>query len=203
VRGVWIGCAHDEVAAAGVPPVLLGRAVLLARRSDPVVAGGVGRGQLGRLLCRGPNPHGRHRLLLHGGHRRRLRAQRPCVEAEEVRQMLARRHGKARLHRVYGRIGHDLGRIVVEFLAPDQPCRLALRPNHIAEAPKRFQAIAFADLGQAGVIGQRLPQIVAEIPAHAEAVRRVAHQLALETDALEEHDQLELNLVKRLPSYGR
>src|SRR5690349_15582683 len=42
------------------------------------------------------------------------------------------------------------------------------------------------------MIRQLLVQVIAEIPAQAEPVRRDAQQLAFRADALEEHDELQL-----------
>ena len=41
------------------------------------------------------------------------------------------------------------------------------------------------------MVGQRLVEVVAEVPAHRKAVGRNAHQLPLGADVLKEHDQLQ------------
>ena len=48
------------------------------------------------------------------------------------------------------------------------------------------------DAGQAGVVGELLVERVAEIPAVGEVETRRRDELPLGADALEEHDQLEL-----------
>ncbi len=54
------------------------------------------------------------------------------------------------------------------------------------------------DPGQAGVVGQRLVEGVAEVPAHAEAVGGEAQQLALGADPFEEHHELRLEKDDRV-----
>jgi len=59
---------------------------------------------------------------------------------------------------------------------------------------------------EAGVVGQRLEQVVAQVPAQGQAVRDYPHQLALGADVLEEHDELELeedDRVDRRPATVR
>src|SRR5260221_7492800 len=100
-------------------------------------------------------------------------------------------HGKACREGVERGIGLDLGRIEVEFFAPDEPSLLALLDNRLEEAPKHLQAVAGTDTRQTRMVGHRLIEIVAEVPAHTESVRRHAEELAFGADPFKEHDQLE------------
>ena len=63
---------------------------------------------------------------------------------------------EARGHRIERGIGLDLGRVEVEFLAPDQTGGEALLDDRLEEAVEDLQAVALPDAGQAGVVGQRL-----------------------------------------------
>ena len=85
-----------------------------------------------------------------------------------------------------------LGGVDVEFLAPDQPRRDALLDDRLEEAAEDRQPVALADAGEAGVVGQRLGQVVAEVPAQAEAVGDHPQQLALGAQPLEEQHELQL-----------
>jgi hypothetical protein len=51
------------------------------------------------------------------------------------------------------------------------------------------------------VVGQRLVEIVAQVPAYGDPVGRHAHQLPLRTQPLEEQDELQLEEDHRV--YGR
>ena len=106
--------------------------------------------------------------------------------------------GEPGLHGVDRGIGHDLRRIDVEFLAPHQPRRLALLHDGREETAERLQPIACADARQAGVIGQRLSQIIPDIPPCPQAVRDLPHQQALGPNILEEHHQLQLEKDYRI-----
>ncbi len=99
-------------------------------------------------------------------------------------------HGKACREGVERGIGLDLGRIEVEFLAPDEPSLLALLDHRLEEAPQHLQAVAGTDTRQTRMVGQRLIEMVAEVPAHTESVRRHAEERAFGADPFKEHDQL-------------
>ena len=63
---------------------------------------------------------------------------------------------EARQHRIVVGIGFHLGAIEIQFLTPDQASLLALLDDVLEETPEGVHAIAVADAGQAGMIGQRL-----------------------------------------------
>jgi hypothetical protein len=100
--------------------------------------------------------------------------------------------GETRLERIEIGVGRDLGRVDVELLAPDQTCLHALRDDRLEEAAEDLQPVPLADAGQTGVVGKRLGQVVAEIPAQAEAVGNDAQQLPLRAQPLEKQDELQL-----------
>ena len=77
-------------------------------------------------------------------------------------------------------------------LPQTRPASLAQLDDVLEEALEDGQAQALPDAGQAGVVGQRLVQGVAEVPAVREVEAGRLDQLPLGADALEEHDELEL-----------
>jgi hypothetical protein len=95
-------------------------------------------------------------------------------------------------------IGPDLGRVEEQLLAPDQTGRLAQLDDLLEETLEDLDAETSPDPGQAGVIGQRLVQGVAEVPAMGQVHAGQLDQLALRADPLEEHDQLELEEDDRI-----
>jgi hypothetical protein len=82
--------------------------------------------------------------------------------------------------------------------APDHVGRDALLSDRLEEAADDRKPRAVPDAGQAGVIGQRFGQVVAQVPAQAEAVGHDPHQLPLRTKPLEEKHQLELEEDNRI-----
>src|SRR5437868_13055304 len=98
---------------------------------------------------------------------------------------LTRLDREARGERIEVRVRVDLRAINEEFLAPDQLVLLALLNDGVKEAPKDIDPVAFSDTGQAGMVRKRFVQIVAKIPAHAQPVCRMPHQLAFRANALE------------------
>src|SRR3954453_12674658 len=98
---------------------------------------------------------------------------------------------EARDHAVQGRIGADLRRVEEQLSPPEQPGLLAQIHNVLEEALEERQAQPLPDPGQAGMIGQRLIQPVAEIPAVREVEAGDVDQAPLRAEALEEQDQLE------------
>ena len=99
---------------------------------------------------------------------------------------------EARHQRVDVGVGLDLGRVDVELPAPDQARLLTEIDDLLEEALEDVDAQPLPDAGQAGVVGQRLVQGVAEVPAVGQVEAGRLDELALGADALEEHDQLEL-----------
>ena len=94
--------------------------------------------------------------------------------------------------RIQGSVARDAGRVGQDLLAPDEARLLAKVDDVLEEAAEDVETEALADAGEAGGVGQRLIQAVAQIPADAEAIRGQGEELALGTDALEEHHQIEL-----------
>src|SRR5258708_933046 len=78
----------------------------------------------------------------------------------------SRLDGKTRSKRIQGGIGVDLRAINREFFAPHQLLLLALFHNRVKEAAEDVETVPGADFTEAGMIRQRLPQIIAYIPAH-------------------------------------
>ena len=67
------------------------------------------------------------------------------------------------------------------------------RPHRaLEEVSKPLGAPTLPNARQRGVVRQRLVQVIAEVPSDAEAVRGHSGELPLGADALEEHDQLQL-----------
>ena len=99
---------------------------------------------------------------------------------------------EARDERVGIRIGPDPGGVEVELPTPDQARFLAEVDDLLEEALEDVDARALPDAGQAGVVGQRLIEGVAQIPAMGQVEAGGLDQLALGADPLEEHDQLQL-----------
>src|SRR5262245_29440227 len=89
-------------------------------------------------------------------------------------------------------IGLDLGAVEIEIPAPDEPRLLTEIDDLLEEALEDVDAEALPDAGQAGVIREVLVQGITKVPAmrQVEAGRR--DELALGANALEEHDQLQL-----------
>jgi hypothetical protein len=61
----------------------------------------------------------------------------------------------------------------------------------LEEASKDVQAIALADFAETRMIGQRLIQIVPEIPSDAQSICHLAHEQALRPYIFKEHHQLQ------------
>src|SRR5262245_12408167 len=118
--------------------------------------------------------------------------------------MEMRLDGEARDDRVERCVRLDPGGIDVEFLAPDEPRGDAVFDDRGEEAPEPLEAEAIADARQAGMVGQRLGQVIADAAlrapaAQAKAVTDDTHQLALGADTLEAHHQLEFIPSDTLP----
>jgi hypothetical protein len=64
----------------------------------------------------------------------------------------------------------DLRGINIEFGSSHQSSRATLLNNDIEEPPQHLEPIAVADAREAGVIGEGLVQVIAEVPADAEAI---------------------------------
>jgi len=94
--------------------------------------------------------------------------------------------------RIDRRIRLNAGRIDDAFLAPDQSCGEALLDDDLEKATEDRQPGPFADAGQAGVVRERLRQVITHLPTQAEPVGHHLHQLAPRAQPFEEQDELEL-----------
>ncbi len=81
--------------------------------------------------------------------------------------------------------------IEVQLFAPHESRRLTLLHNLVKEAAKDIDPIALTNTGQTGMVGQRLAQVIAPVPQHAEPIRRMPHELPFGAYPLEKHDQLQ------------
>ncbi len=98
----------------------------------------------------------------------------------------------ARHERVVSSIRLHLRAVEEEFRPPHQARLLAQLDDTHEEAFEQRQTEPLADAGQAGVVRQRLIQVIAQVPAMREVKRHRLHQLALGAQTLEEEDELEL-----------
>ena len=110
--------------------------------------------------------------------------------SEQVSQM--RFDHNALLEGVQRSIGLVLGRINIEFLAPDQSRRLALLYNGLEEAAKYSNPLALTDAREAQMVGKQLIQVVPNVPVHPQPIRCMSHEQAFGTAILKEHHQLQL-----------
>ena len=185
--GVGVGGAGAEVGRPAVGPAGFAP-VGLAGSADPVVAGGRGNGQVGpRRLRQVDRKRGRRRRVVSASF---VATATGVAIGEQAGQVGL--DGEARLEGVERRIGLDLGGVKVELLAPDQAGGDALRGDRREEAAEDVEPVALPDAGEAGMVGQRLGQVVPQVPAQAEAVGDHPQQLSFGAQPLEEEDQLQL-----------
>ncbi len=92
---------------------------------------------------------------------------------------------EARDERIDVGVGPDLGRVEEELAAPDQPDLLAQVDDLLKEALEDVDPESLPDAGQAGVVGQRLIEGVAQVSAVGEVEGGGLDQAALGTDPLE------------------
>jgi len=71
-----------------------------------------------------------------------------------------------------------------------------------AEPFEQRQPEPLANARQTGVVGERLVEVVAEIPAVGEIERHRAHQLTLRAQPLKEEDQLQLEEDDRVNAWS-
>src|SRR5258706_6708698 len=95
--------------------------------------------------------------------------------------------GKTRSERIEIGIGIDLRRVEVQLLVPHELRLLALFDDGLKEAPKHLQTIPQTDLAETGMSGQRLVQIVAEIPSDAQSIRDLTHEPTLRAAIFTKH----------------
>ena len=191
-RGVGIGRADAEIGRAPVGAARLG-AVGAPSLPDPVVA--LRRRCSASSACAasvsatgnraGASPPSSSGIATSPRHHRR-----PAARGEEVGEV--RLDGEARAGASRGRRWPRpwWRRCRAPGPRPTPPRGTARRsPRRSAED---LQPVALPDAGQAGVVGERLGQVVAEVPAQAEPVGDHPHELALGAQPLEEQDQLQL-----------
>ena len=166
----------------------------LSFRSDPVMA-------IGILLLEIDSSSWvqRHRQLVIGlGLRLALRL--IAAGGKELPQMLI--DGKARLQGVERGVGLDLGGIEEELFAPDQPCLVAEVNTVLKEPTEDRQPQPLSDSGEGGVVGQRLIQAVATVPAMGRVQAGQLDELALGAGTLwvsfHQHHNLEFEEDDRI-----
>src|ERR1700730_8080927 len=96
---------------------------------------------------------------------------------------------KTRRERVQRGVRLHFGGIDVKFFSPHQPGGLTLLHNLLKEAAKDLHPVALTETRETGMVGQRLAQVIAQVPQNAEPISRMAHQLSFRANTLEEHDQ--------------
>jgi hypothetical protein len=112
---------------------------------------------------------------------------------------------QARPQGVKGGIRAHLGRVEEELLAPHQAGLVAQLDHVLEEPPEQGEPQPLADARQAGVVGQRLIEVIAQVPALGQVQTGRLDQLALRADAREEHHQLQFEEddgVNRRPPAG-
>lgn len=79
-------------------------------------------------------------------------------------------HGKARNHLAAVGVGLNQGAIGIQGTTDQQAGFLTAPQDNFKELAEDVDAVAVADAGQAGVVGQGLVEVIAEVPAYADAV---------------------------------
>lgn len=79
-------------------------------------------------------------------------------------------HGEARDHGIAVSVGLDQGPIRVERLSDNQARGLTACDDCLEELAEDRNPITVANVGHAGIVGERLVQVIAQIPAHTEPV---------------------------------
>jgi hypothetical protein len=69
---------------------------------------------------------------------------------------------------------------------------LALFDDPVEEATEDSDTLPVADLAQAGVVRERLMQVVAQEPSQAKTIRSDLHEMTLGPKTFKQHDELEL-----------
>jgi len=110
-----------------------------------------------------------------------------------------RLHGETGRDGVERSVGVHLGGVKVQLPPPNQPRLPAPLDDLLEEAPEHRKAEALAGAGKVGVVGERLVEVVAQVPPHREAIRRDDHQLTLRAQTLEEQDELEQDSLNTMP----
>lgn len=97
-----------------------------------------------------------------------------------------------RSQRIHISIPLDLRRVHQQFLAPDQSGLVTQFHDVLEESPEGVEAEAVTDARETGMIGKRLIEVIAEIPAMGKVQGCEREELTFGADSLEEHDELEL-----------
>jgi hypothetical protein len=105
---------------------------------------------------------------------------------------------QARRERADRRVGAHPGGVEEEFLPPDQAGRVAEFDNPLEETLEDLAPQSIPDPREAGVVGQRLIQVIPQVPAVRQVQTGNFDELALRAESLEEHDQLELEKDHRI-----
>jgi hypothetical protein len=99
--------------------------------------------------------------------------------SEQLDQMIVDDLPQAWDDRVKGSVGSDLGGIEQELLAPDQSGIVTELDDMLEEPTKEGKPQAIADAGQAGMIRERLIQMVPKIPPVCQVEAGLLDQLPL------------------------
>ena len=110
-----------------------------------------------------------------------------CEELAEVRV-----DGEARHERIEGGVRLDLCGVDIELTSPDKASLLILLDDSVEEAAEHVDPKAISYACQAGMVGEWLSEVVAQIPTDTQSVSSEFHELTLGTKPLEEHDELPL-----------
>src|SRR6266702_5771370 len=188
-RRVGIGCAHAVIRN---PPITAMRLFTVGASPffNPVMAMSIGCGYVFSLSLRQRSRQQRWGLFLRGGFFSHLGALLFIFSRKQLRQMGF--DCKTWCDGLHGSIGLHFGRIEIQILAPDQLGLAALFDNRFKKAPKDGQAKPLADASETGMVGQRLIQIIPDVPSHTQPICDLAHEQALGADIFKEHDQLQL-----------
>lgn len=106
--------------------------------------------------------------------------------------------GEAGHEGVDGGVGPDLSRVEVELTPPDQARLLAEIDDLLEEARKDRDAQPLSDPRQAGVVGERFIEGIAQVPAMRQVQTGGLHELALRAEPLEKHDELQFEEHHRI-----
>ena len=124
--------------------------------------------------------------------------QEPGLAPEEFIDVLLDPEVEARDQRIETGVGAHLRRIEDQFLAPDQSGCLTHIDDPFEEPVEDLHTQAIPDAAQAGMLGQRLIQVIAQIPAVRQIQASHLDQSPFRADPLEEHDELELEEDDRI-----
>jgi hypothetical protein len=192
--GVGIGGADPEISRPPIRPTRRGT-IRATSAANPIVALRRALGEFGACFVRQVDRQPRRRVASGP-----VRIARPVLPVavlllrEELGEV--RLNGEAGLQGVQRRIGGDLRGVDIQFLAPHQPGGEALLHDQLEETPEHVESIPLPDAAQTGVVGERLGQIVAEIPAQAEPIGDHLHELTFGAQPFEEEDELQCSLKK-------